>query len=378
MAQAAGLPRAIGFDMGGTSTDVSRFDGSYELEYETEKAGVRLVAPMLAIETVAAGGGSICRFDGVKLVVGPDSAGADPGPASYGRGGPLTITDVNFYLGRIPPRHFPFFLSREAVEGRLSEIAAEVAAAGTRLTLGRSGRRIRAVVEHPHGQGHPLDLAGQGIRSTQLHAGSLRRRRRPARLRLAAELKIPRILCHPDAGLLSAYGIGLADVTRHRGRGIYRPLSDCLGELEAVLPRSPPTRPPRSWPKAFRPSGSKFRERLELRYLGVEQTLVVAAPQGADYAAAFAAQHEQLYGYVHLGRPLEVVALRVEVRGRSGQSSPASHPVATARSPSRRNFAHVLRWPLGRGPGLRPCPPDAWRRPRRPGPGRRAVVDHRD
>ena len=100
--------RAIGFDMGGTSTDVSRFDGRYDLEYETEKAGVRVVAPMLAIETVAAGGGSICRFDGVKLVVGPDSAGADPGPACYGRGGPLTITDVNFFLGRIPAEHFPF------------------------------------------------------------------------------------------------------------------------------------------------------------------------------------------------------------------------------------------------------------------------------
>ena len=89
VAQAAGFKRAIGFDMGGTSTDVSRFDGQYEFQYEAEKSGVRLVAPMLAIETVAAGGGSICAFDGVKLIVGPDSAGADPGPACYGRGGPL-------------------------------------------------------------------------------------------------------------------------------------------------------------------------------------------------------------------------------------------------------------------------------------------------
>ena len=119
VAQAAGFERAIGFDMGGTSTDVSRFDGRYELEYETEKAGVRVVAPMLAIETVAAGGGSICGFDGVKLVVGPDSAGADPGPACYGRGGPLAVTDVNFYLGKILPERFPFPLDRAAVETRL-------------------------------------------------------------------------------------------------------------------------------------------------------------------------------------------------------------------------------------------------------------------
>ncbi|HEY5312413.1 MAG TPA: hydantoinase/oxoprolinase family protein, partial [Pirellulales bacterium] len=127
VARAAGFERAIGFDMGGTSTDVARFDGRYELEYETEKAGVRIVAPMLAIETVAAGGGSICGFDGVKLVVGPDSAGADPGPACYGRGGPLAVTDMNVLLGKILPERFPFPLRREAIETRLAELAAEIA-----------------------------------------------------------------------------------------------------------------------------------------------------------------------------------------------------------------------------------------------------------
>ena len=115
--------------MGGTSTDVSRFDGRFELEYETQKAGVRLVAPTMAIETVAAGGGSICRFDGVKLTVGPESAGADPGPACYGRGGPLTVTDVNLFLGRIVAERFPFPLDREATERRLrTSCAAKLAA----------------------------------------------------------------------------------------------------------------------------------------------------------------------------------------------------------------------------------------------------------
>ncbi|HRX81714.1 MAG TPA: hydantoinase/oxoprolinase family protein, partial [Pirellulaceae bacterium] len=103
VAQAAGFQRAIGFDMGGTSTDVSRFDGRFELEYETEKAGVRIVTPMMAIETVAAGGGSVCWFDGVKLCVGPQSAGADPGPLCYGRGGPLTVTDANLMVGKLVP-----------------------------------------------------------------------------------------------------------------------------------------------------------------------------------------------------------------------------------------------------------------------------------
>ncbi|MCH8046076.1 MAG: hydantoinase, partial [Planctomycetes bacterium] len=129
VAEAAGYKRAIGFDMGGTSTDVSRYDGRYELEYETEKAGVRVVAPMMVIETVAAGGGSICHFDGVKLAVGPDSAGADPGPACYGRGGPLAVTDVNFFLGKILPERFPFPLDRAAVENRLTDLCVEIEAA---------------------------------------------------------------------------------------------------------------------------------------------------------------------------------------------------------------------------------------------------------
>src|SRR6185369_10453047 len=129
VAEQAGFPRSIGFDMGGTSTDVSRFDGRYELEYETKKAGVRVVAPMLSIETVAAGGGSICAFDGVKLVVGPDSAGASPGPACYGRGGPLAVTDLNFYIGKIQADRFPFPLNRQAVEARLAGLAEQVAAA---------------------------------------------------------------------------------------------------------------------------------------------------------------------------------------------------------------------------------------------------------
>ena len=126
VAQQVGISNVIGFDMGGTSTDVCRFDGEFEHEYETCKAGVRIVAPMLAIETVAAGGGSVCGFDGVRMTVGPESAGAHPGPACYGNGGPLAVTDVNLFLGRIDEHHFPFQLNRAAVEARLHELAAEI------------------------------------------------------------------------------------------------------------------------------------------------------------------------------------------------------------------------------------------------------------
>jgi 5-oxoprolinase (ATP-hydrolysing) len=347
VAQAAGAPRAIGFDMGGTSTDVSRFDGTFDLEYETEKAGVRVVAPMLAIETVAAGGGSICRFDGVKLVVGPDSAGADPGPACYGRGGPLTITDVNFYLGRIPAEHFPFALSRAAVESRLQEIAELLAAAGTPLALADLAEGlVRLSNAHMAKAIRSISLAkGYDPRGYLLvpfggaggqHACAL-----------AAELQIPRILCHPDAGLLSAYGIGLADVTRHRARGIYQPYTPAtVAGLETVFASMVIEALAEVITEGVASDRIKTRRTLELRYQGVEQSLVIHAPCAGDYAATFAAEHHKLYGYVHAGRPLEIVAARVEVRGRSSTSPPASHPVEP-RSPTTTTHAPMYsggRW----------------------------------
>ncbi len=219
VAEAAGFQQAIGFDMGGTSTDVSRYDGRYELEYETEKAGVRVVAPMLSIETVAAGGGSICAFDGVKLVVGPDSAGADPGPACYGRGGPLAVTDLNFYLGKILPERFPFPLDRTAVEDRLTKLSRQIADATGKtfdpveLCDGflrvANANMVQAIRSISVAKGYdPRDyvlVAFGGAAAQHVCA-------------VARELGMTQALIHPDAGLLSAYGIGLADVTRHRAR----------------------------------------------------------------------------------------------------------------------------------------------------------------
>ena len=219
VAQRAGFAKSIGFDMGGTSTDVARFDGSYEMEYETQKAGVRVVSPMLAIETVAAGGGSICGFDGVKLHVGPESAGADPGPACYGAGGPLTVTDVNLYLGKILPERFPFALDREAVEQRLTELCDQIAASplgaeyspielAEGFTQIANANMVRAIRRISVAKGYdPADYAlvtfgGAGAQ----HACAM-----------AESLGIPEILVHPYAGILSAYGIGQADVRRFGG-----------------------------------------------------------------------------------------------------------------------------------------------------------------
>ncbi len=234
VATAAGFARAIGFDMGGTSTDVARFDGQYAYEYETEKAGVRVVAPMLAIETVAAGGGSICHFDGVKLAVGPDSAGADPGPASYGRGGPLTVTDVNLCLGRLAQEAFPFPLAEDVVRQRLEALCRAIHdATGTHYSLPvlaagflkiANANMAQAIRSVSIAQGYdPRDyvLVAFGGAAPQ-HACAV-----------ARELQIRHVLDPPDGSLLSALGMGLADVTRHVQQGIYQPLQEVESQLDA-------------------------------------------------------------------------------------------------------------------------------------------------
>lgn len=321
-AKAAGFSRAIGFDMGGTSTDVSRFDGRLELEFETQKAGVRLVAPAMAIETVAAGGGSICRFDGVKLVVGPESAGAEPGPACYGRSGPLTVTDVNLFLGRVVAERFPFPLDREAAERRLQEVADEVstnssitldelAAGFVRIANANMASAIRSVTIAKGADPADYALVSFGGAAAQ-HACAI-----------ASELGIRQVLNHPEAGVLSALGIGLADVTRHRSCGIERPLDqeslvyaaerlDALERdaIEEVRGES---------------DGSITASRsLDLRYRGVDSFLTIEWPADNNFAAAFAAKHEKLYGYVHEHRPLEILAARVMAVSRAANSLPQS------------------------------------------------------
>ncbi|MBX3452070.1 MAG: hydantoinase B/oxoprolinase family protein [Planctomycetaceae bacterium] len=320
VASRAGFAQSIGFDMGGTSTDVARFGGRYEYEYETQKAGVRVVAPMLSIHTVAAGGGSICGFDGVKLFVGPQSAGADPGPACYGKGGPLTVTDVNFFLGRLPEERFPFALDRDAVERRLEALCDEI----QRSPLGRDYTAVELA------EGY-VEIANQSM-ARAVRKVSVAKGYDPAdhvlvtfggaggqhACELARLLGIGRVLSHPHAGLLSAYGIGLADVRRFREQAILKPyIPDTLSELEPLLARL--TEEATQEVVAEGVSLDQIeppRVALDLRYAGVESVITVEHPDDGDYAAAYAEQHRRLYGYVHRNRPLEIVAVRVEVIGR--------------------------------------------------------------
>ncbi len=332
VAKAAGFKCAIGFDMGGTSTDVSRFDGRFDLEYETQKAGVRLVAPTMAIETVAAGGGSICRFDGVKLTVGPESAGAEPGPACYGRGGPLTVTDVNLFLGRIVAEKFPFPLDVEAAERRLEELAAEAAspygsleelAVGLlRIADANMAAAIRSVTIAKGADPEDYVLVAFGGAAPQ-HACAV-----------ARELRVRKVLNHPDAGVLSALGIGLADVVRHRSCGIERLLD--LSSLEFACEQLEAME--RVAADEVRAEGIEralATRSLDVRYQGVDSALTIPWPADGDWAAAFSAAHRQRYGYIHEGRALEIVAARVEVVGRAGDElSPSVR--ASPRTPVAR------------------------------------------
>ncbi len=352
VAQRAGFAKSIGFDMGGTSTDVSRFDGRYEREFETVKAGVRVVAPMLAIETVAAGGGSVCGFDGVKLFVGPQSAGADPGPACYGRGGPLTITDVNLFLGKIIAERFPFPLDRAAVEMRLAELCEQVAnsplgrsyslhelAQGfidiANTTMARAIRKISVSKGYDPAEYALVTFGGAGAQ----HACAL-----------AKSLGITTVLSHPYSGVLSAYGIGLADVRELREQGVLKPLSrEVLTELgphfveladsarAGVLTEGIPN------DRIDAPIRS-----LDLRYRGIEASLNVTEPSDGDYARAYAERHQQLYGYVRPDRAIEVVAARVEVVGHRPDPDDAPHADA---APSDAAVSSLPPSPRRGGPG---------------------------
>jgi 5-oxoprolinase (ATP-hydrolysing) len=343
VAAAARLPRVIGFDMGGTSTDVSRFEGRFDLQYENQKAGVRIVTPMMAIETVAAGGGSICGFDGVKLTVGPRSAGADPGPACYGRGGPLAVTDVNFFLGRIRAEAFPFALDAAAVEQRLDAAC----------------RQIRQQAGHEYS---PLELADGFLRVANTNMVEAIRSISVARgfdprdhvlipfggaapqhaCAVASELGIREILNHPDAGILSALGIGMADVVRHRAAGVYRAwTASAADQLPGIFGRLAADVRRELTAEGFADDQISVRRLLDLRFVGQDAFLTIPEPANGDFRSCFAQEYERLYGYLPAARDVEIVAARVE--GAAGNRLPKSiSEPAEPRAPQPIGQADVI------------------------------------
>ena len=335
VAQAEGFGQAIGFDMGGTSTDVARFNGRFEFENETTKAGIRIMSPMLAIETVAAGGGSICGFDGTRLFVGPQSAGADPGPACYGVGGPLTVTDLNVYLGRVLPDHFPFRLNREAIEQRLQQLRdsmldADVLPTGSPLQQLAEGllqiandNMVQAIRKVSVAKGyHPADfvLVSFGGAGGQ-HACSV-----------ARSLGIRTVLIHPFAGILSAYGMGQADVRAIRQASILQPLNEATLDHVKFKGRQLAEEATCEIHKQGIPADQLLPTTLslQLRYMGTDSALMIEESASITFREAFEIEHERLFGYRRPSQNVEVASMRVEAVGRS------SHAYTAETNDSRR------------------------------------------
>jgi 5-oxoprolinase (ATP-hydrolysing) len=325
VAAEAGFARAIAFDMGGTSTDVSLVtEGEVERAFETVVGGVRVKAPMLRIHTVAAGGGSLCRFDGFRLTVGPESAGADPGPLCYGqlardglpRASELTLTDVNLVLGRILSDRFPFALVSEPVDGALAGVREALRAAGHDLGPDEIAAGFVEVANASMAQAIQQVSVARGVDPRECALVGFGGAGGQHVCALARALGIRTVLLHPLAGLLSAYGIGTAPEScdHQRDAGNLRlegaqgaapsRTRDLLAALEADARASLEQ-------EGVVPAVVEVERRLDLRYVGTESALPIVEPADGGFGAAFAREHEQRFGYVREGRAVEIVTARV-------------------------------------------------------------------
>lgn len=341
----AGFERIVGFDMGGTSTDVSYVAGACERAAETVVAGVRLRAPMLDIHTVAAGGGSLCVFDGTRFRVGPESAGADPGPACYRRGGPLTVTDCNVMVGKLHPDAFPHLfgpggdqpLDAAVVRRKFTELAAEVKARlGTDLTPQQVAEGfLRIAVDNMANairrisvqRGH--DVTGCTLSGFGGAAGQ--------HVCLVADaLGMRRVFLHPQAGVLSAYGIGLADVVAIRERAVEARLDEALaGRLAGILDELEAAGRAELARQGVAESRRTVHRRVQIKVEGSDSPLTVDFGPCAAMAAAFEAAHRRRYGFMTAGRPLVVEAVSVEAVGRTEAADDPEAPAVTGALPRR-------------------------------------------
>lgn len=333
----AGFERVIGFDMGGTSTDVSHFAGEFERVFETQVAGVRMRAPMMSIHTVAAGGGSILHFDGSRYRVGPDSAGANPGPASYRRGGPLAVTDCNVMLGKVQADYFPCLfgargdeaLDVAAVRRRFDALADEIGAATGKRPAPEAvaegfiaiavGNMANAIKQISVQRGHDVteyvltSFGGAGGQHACLVADALGMRT---------------VFIHSLAGVLSAYGMGLADQSAMREQAVEErlvdavlpALADRLGVLGEAARAQLQT-------QGVAPARITLVERVHLRYEGTDSALVVLAGDMAAMTAQFEQAYKRRYSFLMPARALIVEAVSVEAIGQS--DAPAEQVVAT-------------------------------------------------
>src|SRR5712691_8715872 len=363
----AGFARLIGFDMGGTSTDVSHFDGEYERAFETEVAGVRMRAPMMLIHTVAAGGGSILHFDGARFRVGPDSAGAIPGPTCYRRGGPLAVTDANVMVGKLIPEFFPKIfgaqqnlpLDAEAVRAAFAKLAQEIG--DGRSPEDVADGFIKIAVENMANAIKKISVQ-RGYDVTRYALNCFGGAGGQHACLVADALGMTKVLIHPFSSLLSAYGMGLADIRATRQQAIEEPFADAvLASIEATGGRLGADAKGEVASQGVPPAAITVHIRAHIRYAGTDTALVVPAysfiPAAAEDSdpetitadkdhglraaplhgsagmtlqkmkSAFEAAHQARFGFIDESKQLVVEAVSVEAIGGGAKFS---EPVAAA------------------------------------------------
>ncbi|OQY48416.1 MAG: 5-oxoprolinase [Candidatus Parabeggiatoa sp. nov. 2] len=326
----AGFTKVINFDMGGTSTDVSHYAGEYEREFETYVAGVRMRTPIMRIHTVAAGGGSIVHFDGLRFRVGPDSAGAKPGPACYRQGGPLTITDCNVMLGKLHGRFFPKVfgesgqesLDEAIVKDKLTALAEQISqATGQQRSPTQVAEGFLTIAIDNMANAIKKISVQRGYDVTEYTLCCFGAAAGQHACLVAEALGIKTIFIHPQAGVLSALGMGLADIRALHEKSITAQLSNTLiDELNSVFKDLEKQGRSELYQQDVPDDNLTVQYKVHLRYAGTDTALLVDLASVADMKEAFAAAHQQRFGFVRYDEtPLIVEAVSVEVIGKMGQ-----------------------------------------------------------
>jgi len=335
----AGYERVVGFDMGGTSTDVSHYAGELERTFETEVAGVRMRAPMMQIHTIAAGGGSVLSYDGARFRVGPESAGANPGPRCYRRQGPLAVTDANLMVGKLLPRHFPCIfgpdqdepLDAESVHAGFQELAErvgdgrspeQVAEGFLRIAVDNMANAIKKISTQ---RGYDVTryalncFGGAGGQHACL---------------VADALGIETVLLHPLAGVLSAYGMGLADIRANRQMAVEEPFeADVVERLARRFESIESESTAEVEGQGVAPSLVDTRRRLHLRYAGTDTALMIAHGSHAEILQRFEEHHRAQFGFVSPDKPIVIEAIEVESIGGGASADEPRFDVRDADAP---------------------------------------------
>ncbi len=347
----AGFDKIVGFDMGGTSTDVSHYDGEYERAFETEVAGVRMRAPMMLINTVAAGGGSVLDFDGARYKVGPDSAGANPGPACYRKGGPLTVTDCNVMLGKLSPDFFPKVFGKKADEAldadsvrkKFAELSQRIKAetGDTRSAEEVAEGFLFIAVENMANAIKKISVQ-RGYDVTEYVLTSFGGAGGQHACMVADSLGIKKIMLHPYAGVLSAYGMGLADQRIMKENALEEPLvEDQLPSISEALDKLAKEGHAEMLAQGVEEDRIRVDRKLHIKYEGSDTSMVVDFGSLPSTISAFEAAHRQRFGFNTPEKTMIVEAVAVEVIGagdkvadpilKTSDGSTSNTPVSTDR-----------------------------------------------